>query len=244
MESNQVTQEAAVPEAEVNNKKNDIFSSNEDSFDLSEKKVFNIGVFVCWVAATIAIGGSIFFWLLNNSTLSALADKTSERDQIVSEIDSPSLANAGQKANLLKAAVSKYEQASSSRYLISDFLPFFYQKVGQSIVVKNVSISSDSQLSFDGLADSYRTVASQMVLLSEWEINDKNILKDVKLLSVSENVNETTKKVEVPFSISAVIVKNISLKEKVTINESQSSSATMESDVLTEEGSSDATTNE
>lgn len=236
--------QVAAPAVGSKSPKADIFTANEESFDVNEKKTFNFGVFICWIAALIAISGSIFFWLLNKSTLDALAEKNIEKDQIISEINSPGLIGAEQKATLFKKAVSTYESVTSQNYPMSVFLPALYQKVSPNVVIKNVSVTADSVMSFDGQADSYHSVALQLLLLKDWKVNDKSILKDVKLLSVSENINETSKKVEAPFSISAKIVKSASLNEKTGTANSQSSSESIStSDDLIENGGDDEASN-
>ncbi len=186
----------------------------DESFEVSNNRGYGLALFICWMAALVAIAGSIFFWLLNNSAKQAIKDKSQEKTEIISEIATPSLADIEVKASTFKSAVTGLSSVSSGRYTVSEFLPKFYQKIAQNIQIGNISVSTDGKISFNGQAPSYRAVADQLLLLRGWKVNDANILKEVQLMNVSQAVNEQTKKFETSYAISAVIDRSQSLSEK------------------------------
>lgn len=193
----------------------------DDSFDVSNNKGYSLALFICWMAAFVAIAGSVFFWLLNGSAKQAIKEKSQEKSQIISEIAAPSLADIEVKASTFKAAVAGLSSVSTDRYSTSEFLPKFYEKIAQNIQVGNFSMSTDGKISFDGKAPSYRAVADQLLLLKEWKVNNVNILKNVELMNVNQMVNEQTKKLEVSYAITASVdkVQSLTEKPKATVSE-------------------------
>lgn len=212
-------------------------TKEDDNFDVAASKNFNSAMFICWLVAFLAIAGSIFFWLLNRSAQQAIETKTAEKQQIISEISSPSLSDIEFKATSFKSAVTQLAAVSKSRYSTDIFLTKFYTRIAQNVKVANLSVTSDGKITMSGSTVSYRAVADQTLLLKEWKINNANILKDVKLMSVAETVNETSKAVEVTFMISGTIDKTQSLSEKSN-NSTSDSSSNASSDTLSTQGGS------
>jgi hypothetical protein len=220
---------------------------SSDSFNMSERKGLSFALLLCWMTAFVAIAGSLFFWMLNNSVQAALSEKNDEKNSIIGEISSPTLAETEQKATSFKTAVNALSTVSKTRYPLDEFLTQFYAKIRQNIKVNNLIISEDGKLSIDGLTDSYRSVADQMLVLKDWKVNDLNILSDVSLLSVSEGMNDKTKRLEVTYSISAKIIKTQSLTEKTDSTSTTGDSTSTDTDTtsttsdLSTEGGTNAT---
>ncbi len=186
----------------------------DESFDVSNNKGYSLALFICWMAAFVAIAGSVFFWLLNNSAKTAIKEKGQQKTSIISEIAVPSLADTEVKASTFKVAVAGLSSITTGRYPLNEFLPKFYEKIAQNIKINNISVSADGRVSLDGQAPSYRAVADQLLLFKGWKVNDANILKNIQLMNVSQTINEQTKKIEVAYSISLEVDKVKSLTEK------------------------------
>lgn len=217
----------------------------DDGFDISGNKGFNFALFICWLTVLVSILGNVFFWLLNNSTEQAIKSKTTEKTEIISEISGPSLLATEQKAMAFKKAVNALSEVSKNRYSTDIFLTKLYAKIAQNVVVSNLSVASKGEISISGKTVTYRAVADQMTLLKEWQVNGKNILQGVELLSTSQALNEDTKKVETSFLISATIDKSQSLVEVATVPavapSALDSTNSATTDAILNEGGSDAT---
>lgn len=200
----------------------------DGSFEVSNNRGYSFALFVCWMAVFVAVAGSVFFWLLNNSAKQAIKDKSDEKNQIISKIATPSLADVEVKAGVFKSAVNNLSAVSAKRYSVSTLMPKFYEKIATSIQISNISISTDGKISFDGKAPSYRAVADQMLLFKEWKVNSANIVKKIELTNLNQGVNEETKKIEVSYALSMVIDQTKSLTETpVTTDTTTSSDATV-----------------
>lgn len=205
-------------------------TAENDTFDVSGSKGFNIAMFLCWTAAILSIAGTIFFWLLNNSAVQAIKTKSDEKQQIISEISSPSLSDVEIKATTFKSAVGQLSAVSKTRYSMDTFLTSFYGRVAANVKITNISVGSDGIIALSGSTVSYRAVADQIMLLKDWKINDANILKNVKLGSVSANAAEGAQQIEATFLISASIDKTKTLvetpKETTSTDTSDSTAST------------------
>lgn len=191
----------------------------EDSFDISEKKSINLPVLICWLTAILAISGGILFWLLSKSAGDALSEKKSERDEVIAQINSPSLADVEQKASVFKSAVTNLAAVKNNQFLMSDFLTELYARVITNAVISNLSVTTDGKLSMDGRIDSYRAVADQILAVKEWKNeNDVPYLKNVQLVTSSQAVNQKTKKIEVSFAITGIVNKAANKKRAAVEN--------------------------
>jgi len=183
----------------------------DDVIEFSEHGSFSLSLFLLWLTAVLCLLGTVFFWFLNQSANQQLDDANQEKNLVISEILSPTYANTEKDATSFKSAVEQLESAVASSYKYSEFLPLFYTKIDKDVTLSSFSIGSSGQLLLSGTTDSYRSAAEQSVALQEWQINDKEILKDVDLSSVSENVSGDEPIVQ--FTISATINKSVGLKD-------------------------------
>lgn len=188
-------------------------SSSGDPVSYDNPNHTNVAGLFMWLAAIIAVAGTVFLWFLNSSTTQALADQNSEKDKIVSEIVSPTYVDVETKATSFKTAVDQLSQAVASRYSVGAFLPKFYAHINKNVSVNNISIGTDGKLSFDGTTTSYKGVAQQVATLTDWSVDSKKVLSNVQLLSVSEDISSG---VVAKFAISATIDKKIDLATVAT----------------------------
>lgn len=174
-----------------------------------ENKGNNLSPLFLWIAAIFSIVGTAYIWFASSSVAQALSDKKTEKDSVIAEIVSPTYVDVESKATSFKSSVDQMQVALAARYSMSDFLPKFYANIDKKTTVSNLSISDDGKLTFDGLTDSYKSVAEQIATLTAWSVGSNKVLSDVKLLSVSE---DTSSGVVVKFALSAQVDKTVDLK--------------------------------
>lgn len=176
---------------------------SDEIVEFSDKEPFNWPLLWCWVACFIAVASAGYFYLIKQSAEAKLTDDKSQLDQVNSQIQSSAYVNAERSARAFKSAVTELETAKANRYLMSDFLPVFYQRIAKNVVINNITITADAKVSLDGTTDSYRSVSDQLLSFKSWQIGDKNVLSSVDLSSVSEKV--TGGKTSVTFVITTVL---------------------------------------
>ncbi|PIS07842.1 hypothetical protein COT78_01225 [Candidatus Berkelbacteria bacterium CG10_big_fil_rev_8_21_14_0_10_43_13] len=177
--------------------------------EMADHGEFSISGLLLWLSAIIAISATVFFWFLNSSATQDLADKTSQKDDAVAEISSPTYAALETRANQFQSAVNQLSTASKSRFSMDNFLPLLYGQVNKNVVVTTLSVDDTGKVSFSGTTDSYKSAAQQVATLKNWKIDEKNVVTTATLDSESESVESGV--VSVTFSISATVDKTTAL---------------------------------
>ena len=180
------------------------------SFDETEK--FNFPVFLNWVTAILAIAGTVFFYLLSKDLGNKIAALSEEKQEVVSEMTSPTYAQVEKQAAAFKSAVTELEKAQKNRYPLNSFFPKFYGRLAKNVEVTNLVLSAEGKISISGKTKSYRAVADQLLILRDWKVDKKNVLSNVELLTVSEAIKD--EKTEASFSIIATLDKSVDLMEE------------------------------
>lgn len=183
-------------------------SANDELMQFDANKHKNLSPSLLWLAAIVSIVCTVGFWLLNSSVSKALANKQSEKDTIVSQINGSTYSAVEKKATAFKTAVDALQTATTNRYEMSTFLTALYAEVSDKVTVTDVAVSSAGKLTLAGTADSYKSVAEQIAVLTDWSVSSSAVLSGVQLDSVSEDVSSGT---VVTFSISAQVNKSVKL---------------------------------
>jgi len=174
----------------------------QDNFaEFTDHQSLNFGVILLWIAAVIALLATIFFWWSSSNTTDILAEKQSEKDNIIQQILSPSYKDVEQKASDFKSSVNQLKEASKERYSIDTFNKTLFSRINKDITISSYSLAADGTFALAGEAASYRIVADQMMSLKDWDG-----LKDVDLTSIAADV-ESGNYETINFSITAKINK-------------------------------------
>ncbi|MEK9156021.1 MAG: PilN domain-containing protein [Patescibacteria group bacterium] len=176
----------------------------DDLVTFGERPGFDFGVLFCWLAIFAAIGATAYFWLASRNLAGTLAEKQQERNEIISEIASPTYADVEEKAAGFKAAVEKLSEAKTKSYPASTFLTQLYKRVTSDVEVSAISMKSDGTLAIDGKTSSYRSIADLSLALKSW-----SALKDVDIGTSAVSLS-TEGKATASFSITAKIDKSVS----------------------------------
>lgn len=197
----------APPPAVDNERKN---NSSEEFSAIEEEKHFNFAAMLNWITAILAISGTVFLYLLSKDLATKADTFENEKRVVVAQITGTTYSAVEKQASSFKSAVLELQQAEQDRYLMKDFLPGFYAHVAKNVVLGNVAVTETGEINLDGKTDSYNSIAKQFLALKDWQVDGKNVLTDVKLLSSSETVTEAGK-LEASFAISANIDRSVSL---------------------------------
>lgn len=231
MDYTNASSQVPLPNKEAPESKNSFQSiddSFDDSFDVSTGHGGGAALLICWLTVCLSIIGSIIFWLMNSSAQKSVTDKQTSKDNVVSQLSSPSLFGVEAKADNFKAAVNRLTSISQQRYPMGVFMTQFSAEIDSNVTLKNLSFTSTNDLNMGGATTSYRAVADQMEVLKNWKVNNKNILKNVTLGSVSESMDTTTNKPVVTFAITATVDKSQSLTTSTNSNTQGGSNATVQ----------------
>jgi hypothetical protein len=212
-------------------------SKEEDISFSDEGTKFNLGLFICWVAAFVAIGSSIFIFLMNSSAKQKLDTEKNRLQEVLADINSSNFSGIENKAASFKSSVVELTKVNEARYKFSDFLPLFYKKINSNIKLTNIVLGSKDLLTIDGKTDSYKSVAEQAEILRSWNVTDgENILTNVQIVATSLSTDKNGNQA-VSFTISCTVNKKSSLVAKLEPSAIQDSTSTIEN----ENGGEDAT---
>jgi len=162
----------------------------------------HLPMLIMWISAVIAILGTGFFWLSNQSIAGEIITKQAEAAKLQATINGPEYAETDRQVTNFISAVTLLKEANSKKYPMKNFLPSLFAKINQNVKVTNISLTSDGKFSISGSTVSYRAAAEQIMTFKEWKEKDVNVLKNVELASVSMTLDKDGK-VSVPLSISA-----------------------------------------
>jgi|GEM_PF-5829908 len=183
-------------------------NDDEEFMPFEDKKSSNIGLAFVWIAALVAVGGAIFFYLIGNSAVSKLAEVNDQKNSVSAQVSSSTYSDVTAKAAGFKAAVEKMSQAKADRFPMSDFLPQIYTAIDKNVTLTSLSLSADGKLSFSGTTNSYKSAAEQLATLKAWQVNSQTAFGGVTLDSYSQNISDKGA-VTVPFSISGQLNKTV-----------------------------------
>lgn len=138
-------------------------AKDASSLKFAEHSDFNISMLILWLVAAFAILATVYFWWNEKNLEGVLAEKNTEKNAVVMEVNSPSNIAIEKEAIDFKASVAALSAAYKTRYPVSTFLPDFYKKVNKDVVIDNLSITVNGSISISGTTTSYRSVAEQVL---------------------------------------------------------------------------------
>lgn len=197
-------------------------NSKEELVQFSDHSAFNFGLALSWLVALCAVAVTAFFWWLNTDIETSAMQKEKQKNDIIAEITSPANVEVEKKAANFKSAVNALKKAQEEKVSMDTFLRALYTKITNDVVINNIAVSSEGELSINGTTTSYRSTADLMVALKSWERVEK-----VDLKSVSLQESDDEEKRSYVFAISAKIVKT-SPKATAPITDSGVSSSDSE----------------
>lgn len=177
---------------EQKQRRNDSQSMSSPVF-MQDKGVSPIPSIIVWVTFALALFLTIFYWMSDYSNVKSIAEKESEKNSIVSQLNSENNRDAEDQANGFKLAFSRLSALVKQDSSKIDFLNELYSHLTRDVKISTLSLSAENELGMDCLTGSYRQVADFVLALEGFS----------KLSNISlNNVSKTTES-GVSFSVSA-----------------------------------------
>jgi len=180
---------------------------------------------ILWITFVLSLAALIYLFIAGRSMANLVLSRTSDKDQLVSELSSPSYTDIETRANSFKQAFTALSSLSATRKPKSEVLPDLYKNFTKDVKIKNVAISADGTLTVDGTTASYRSVADFMMGLKSY-----SKISDVKLGATSLNTAEgVSAKEKVLFSVSAKLdlSKEVVMTDTTSVSEDGSTPETV-----------------
>lgn len=147
---------------------------------VDKKSSSSVSVAILWITFAIVLLATVFLYLQSRSVQNAVLDKEATRDEIVSQLSSPSYLEVERQANGFKEAYNILAQVSGTQMPKKELLSELYLYFTKDITVRNLSLSAEGSLLMDGSTSSYRAVADFMTSLKSY-----SRVSDVSLGAVS-----------------------------------------------------------
>ncbi len=188
--------------------------SDQNKFSMdSSKKSFKSSL-ILWITFGLSLIVTVLLYMQSKSVQNSVDDKQQQRDEIVSQLESPSYTQIENKANSFKEAFDIFSQISNSQLPKKDLMKELYTYFTKDTKISNLSLTNSGVLNIDGYSSSYRSVADFMVALKSY-----NRVTEVKLGTVGQNLAEdATPKTAMLFSVSA----KVNTAKVITSSDSQS----------------------
>ena len=152
-----------------------------------------------WLSFVVILAATGFFWLSDYSNVKAINEKESEKNSIVSQLNSTSNKKTEEEAINFQNAFSQLSTLVAGQVSKADFLTELYTHITKDVKITSISLSAEGELGIDGATGSYRQVADLMLGLKGFSKLSDISLKNVAL-STEEGIPLNEK---VTFSISA-----------------------------------------
>lgn len=183
---------------------------------------------ILWITFILTVLITGYFWLIDYSNVKAISEKESEKNQVVTQLNTPENKEVEEKANNFKTAFTDLSTLTSQQLTKKDLLTALYGYFTKDVTLNTIAITQEGELQLDGATGSYRQVADFMLGLSGYNRLSEISLKSVAL-STTENVSADQK---IVFTITA----NIDTTKNMT-----GTSATTGTGESTSSGSSSST---
>lgn len=122
---------------------------------------------ILWITFVLALGLTIFLYMASRSALNAVEARTAQRDDLISELQSPSYAETEEKTTAFKQAFDILNTLATQRAPKKEILDSLYQNFTKDVYIRNLSISETGTSAIEGATGSYRSVADFMVALKQ-----------------------------------------------------------------------------
>ena len=184
-----------------------------------------------WLSFIITLVVTGFFWLSDYSNVKAVNEKESEKNSIVSQLNSESNKRVEEEALNFQSAFTQLSTLVTNQVSKASFLTELYTHITRDVKISSISLSAEGDLGIDGATGSYRQVADLMLGLKGY-----SKLSDISLKSVAvSNEEGVPLDQKITFSISA----KADLKTGATTGSSATSDTTS---TLTSPNTTDSTT--
>lgn len=181
---------------------NDQFAGNTaPGISVSKNSNPYISTTLLWITFAVVVLATVFLYLQSRATQNAVLDKEATKDEIVSQLSSPSYVAVEQKANGFKEAYNILAKISGTEMPKKELLNELYTYFTKDVFIRNLSLSADGSMVLDGETASYRAVADFMTALKSYKRISAVSLANV---SLSSGEGVATNK-SVSFSVSCKI---------------------------------------
>lgn len=154
-----------------------------------------------WLSFIVILAVTGFFWLSDYSNVKAVNEKESEKNSIVSQLNSASNKKTEAEAINFQNAFTQLSTLVAGQVSKAVFLTELYTHITRDVKISSISLSEEGELGIDGATGSYRQTADLILGLKGYAK-----LSDISLKSVSISTEEGVPLNEkVAFSISAKV---------------------------------------
>lgn len=145
---------------------NEKFLDNDaNKFSMDASKKGSRAPVVLWLTFGISLVATILLFMLSKSVENSVKEKQQSRDELISQLQSPSYTQIETKANSFKTAFDIFSTISNYKLSKKDLLEELYKYMTKDVIIQNLSISSEGALQMDGATSSYRNVADFLTAL-------------------------------------------------------------------------------
>lgn len=178
-----------------------------------------ISTYILWITFVLAIAFTAFLLFKSRSVQNEALAKQETKDEIVSQLNSPSYLEIEKKANSFNQAFSIISAISGKSISKKELLSQLYGYFTKDVQIRNLALAKDGSVTIDGNTSSYRAVADFMTAVKSFNRVSEMTLSSV---SLTEGEDIDTKKA-VAFSINFILDSQKSAP-KESLDNSQSSS--------------------
>ena len=181
--------------------------TNETVVEFEDKKTFNLPLFLVWVAFVVSVLFLAVFWFSKNGMKSVAKEKQSEKEQLLSQIESEEYSEVAKNAEAIEVAVETLTAINNQEITTKKLLEEVNAVITSDVKIITISMGADDTLLLDGSTGSYRQVADLMMAIKSYER-----ASEIKLGSVAASTDPSVSSTEsVSFSISAKINTTLSI---------------------------------
>lgn len=149
---------------------NEKFLENDTTpFSVDNKSKSSLSTTILWITFVLSLIATIFFYMQSTSLANSVVESEQTRDEIVTQLASPSYVQIEEKATAFKNAYSILSEINTTRLPKKELLTELYTYFTKDVAIRNIAISDDGTLTIDGNTASYRAVADFMVGLASYE---------------------------------------------------------------------------
>ncbi len=201
------------------------------SVDRKNKGV--ISTYILWITFVLALVFTALLLFKSRSVQNEAMAKQESKDEIVSQLNSPSYLEIEKKANSFNEAFSIISAISEKSISKKELLGQLYGYFTKDVQIRNLALTKDGTVTVDGNTSSYRAVADFMTAVKSFNRVSEMTLGSV---SLSEGEDIDAKKA-ISFSINFIL----DTQKSVTKDSSSTSeSNTYDSDLDNYDSNSDS----
>lgn len=192
---------------------------------------------ILWITFVVALGATVFLFMLSRSTQNALAVKQQAKNEIESQLASPAYTEVEKKANAFKEAFDILTTLSTQKMSKKDLLTELFQNFTNDVTVKNLTLNEDGGLTIDAATYSYRSAADFMTALKNYKR-----VSEVRLIAASVDTTDgVAASQKISFSISAKVDTEKEQPAAAAANETENTAAVNSGDSETTSDAADET---